>query len=124
MACLVVTVVETADLSMPAHAHDGSADLGPVGEALQCKLHPQFFLLQSEICALLGVMDHLVGKLLAHLLLLLILLPLLQFSSQSSSSLELLVQQVVHRFEEQWEDNMNQLVMISLWSMEKSMMEQ
>ncbi len=62
---------------MPARAHDGSIDLGPVSEALPCKLHPQFVFLQFEIRALLGVMEHVVGRLLAPLLLLLILFPLL-----------------------------------------------
>ncbi len=70
MACLVFAVVETAGSSMLVCANDGSVDLGPVGEALPRKLHPQFELLQFEIQALLGIKDHVVGRLLAPLLLL------------------------------------------------------
>ena len=40
MACLVLAVSETAGSSMPARAHDGSVDLGSVGEALPHKLRP------------------------------------------------------------------------------------
>jgi hypothetical protein len=124
MACLVLAVVKTAGLSMPARAHDGSVDLGSVGEAVPRKLRPQFILLQFEICALLGVMDHFFGRLLAPLLLILLLFPLLQFSSRFLSSLELLVGQGVHRFEGQWEDKIEPPCDDSLWLVEKSMREQ
>jgi hypothetical protein len=40
MACLGLAVGKTAGSSMPVHTHDGSVDLGSVGEALPCKLRP------------------------------------------------------------------------------------
>ncbi len=77
VACLVPAVIEAEGLGVPTCAHASIIELGFLCEAHPRKLRPQFTFLQFEICALLFILYHVVGRPLAPLLLLLLLLPLL-----------------------------------------------